>query len=51
MKDSKTIGQTVAFGVIIGAVIFALTREAFWIAIGIGIRASLGSAAQKKKRG
>ena len=34
MKDSKTIGQTVAFGVIIGAVIFALTREAFWIAIG-----------------
>ncbi len=50
MKDSKTMGQSVAFGVVIGAVIFALTGEAFWIAIGIGIGASLGAAGQKKKK-
>ncbi len=50
MKDSKTMGQAVAFGVIIGSVIFALTGEAFWLAIGIGIGAALGAGAQKKRR-
>ena len=43
-------GQAVAFGVIIGSVIFALTGEAFWLAIGIGIGAALGAGAQKKRR-
>ncbi len=40
MKDSKTMGLAVGFGIIIGTVIFALTGEAFWIAIGIIIGAS-----------
>ncbi len=49
MKDSKTMGLAVGFGIIIGTVIFALTGEAFWIAIGIIIGASLGAAAQKMR--
>ena len=43
------MGSWVGVGVAFGAVLMALTGEAFWIAIGVGIGAAMGSATKSKK--
>ena len=50
MQDPKVMGPAVAFGIIIGTVVFALTGEAIWIVIGMIIGAGLGAGAQKIRK-
>lgn len=39
----------IAYGIILGAVLYVLTREAYWIALGVAIGAGISATAKKKQ--
>jgi len=48
MKTSKT-GTFTGIGIMVGAVLYALTDSAVWIPLGLVLGAAVGTAQDKKK--
>ncbi len=47
---TSAVAYGLVFGIIIGTVVFALTQNAFWIAIGSGLGIVVGAAFQANRR-
>ena len=47
-KNANNSGNCIAVGVALGAVVFALTKEPVWIAVGVAIGAAIDWTYRKK---
>ena len=48
--ESKMTGNWIGVGTAIGAVVFALTREAVWIGVGVAVGAALDWRVARKQK-
>ncbi len=47
MRNLRLIGFGAAIGIIVGTVIFAVTEQPAWLAVGLVFGAAIGAAAQR----
>jgi MFS-type transporter involved in bile tolerance (Atg22 family) len=51
MKNGQSLGLFTAMGVAVGAVMFAVTDEAWWIGVGAAIGVAVGAGMASRKNG
>ncbi len=50
LDSMRPVSNGVAFGIIIGTVVFALTQNALWLGMGIALGIVVGAAFQANRR-
>jgi|TARA_B110000263_G_scaffold158051_1_gene137299 hypothetical protein len=48
LEKQKSIGRFVAFGLVIGLALFALTKSPIWIGLGLVVGAVIGAQVNRK---